>query len=260
MVMVEINSNAILIEPMKSRKDEEMIHAYNALLLRLKQAGIVPKKHILDNEVSENMKNHIRDTCKFDMELVPPGCHQCNAAKVAIRNFKAHFLSVLAGVANNFPPSLWDRLLPQTEITITLIQQSNATPNVLAYAHLSGPFDYNKMPLAPMGCEAQVHEKTDKRGTWAYHSVDDWYLFTSPKHYCTHNCHIKHTKSKQLSNTVQFQHKRITNPTITHANKVMHALADCVKALHGMTSSTRNSQTAQDLKRIIDATQAHVQA
>ena len=70
--MVEINSNTVLVELMKSRKDEEMIRAYNALLLRLKQADIVPKKHVLDNEVSENMKNHIRDTCKFDMELVPP--------------------------------------------------------------------------------------------------------------------------------------------------------------------------------------------
>jgi hypothetical protein len=60
----------------------------------------------------------------------------------------------LAGVADDFPPSLWDRLLPQTKITINPIQQSNATPNVLAYAHLSGPFDYNKMPLALMGCEA----------------------------------------------------------------------------------------------------------
>ncbi len=119
--MVEIDSNAILVEPMKSHKDEEMICGYNALLLRLKWADIVPKKHILDNEVSDNMKNHIRDTCRFDMELVPPGCHQHNAAEVAIRNFKAHFLSVLAGLANNFPPSLWDRLLPQTKITTNLI-------------------------------------------------------------------------------------------------------------------------------------------
>jgi hypothetical protein len=180
MVMVEINSNTILVEPMKCRKDEEMLHANNALLLRLKQAGIVPKKHILNNKVSENMKNHICNTCKFDMEIVPPGCHQCNAAKVAIRNFKAHFLSILAGVADNFPPSLWDRLLPHIEITINLIQQSNATPNVSAYAHLSRLFNYNKMLLAPMGCEAQVHEKTNKCGTWAYHLVDGWYLFMSP--------------------------------------------------------------------------------
>ena len=175
------------------------------------------------------------------MELVPPGCHRRNAAEVAIRNFKAHFLSVLAGVANNFPPSLWDHLLPQTEITINLIRQFNATPDVSAYAHLSGLFDYNKMPLAPMGCEAQVNEKTDKRGTWSYHSVDRRYLFTSPEHYRTHNCHIKHTKIERLSDTVQFHHERITNPTITHADKAMHTLADCVKALQGMTSSARNS-------------------
>jgi hypothetical protein len=106
MVMVEIDSNAILVEPMKNRKDAKMIRAYNALLFRLKRAGIIPKKHVLDNKVSENMKNHICDTCKLDMELVPPGCHRCNAAEVAIRNFKAHFLSVLAGVANNFPLNL----------------------------------------------------------------------------------------------------------------------------------------------------------
>jgi len=105
MVMVEIDSNAILVEPMKSRKDDEMIRAYNALLLRLKRAGIVPKKHVLDNEVSDNMKNHIPDTCKINMELVPPGCHRRNAAEVAICNFKAHFLSVLAGVADDFPPA-----------------------------------------------------------------------------------------------------------------------------------------------------------
>jgi hypothetical protein len=196
MVMVEIDSNAILVEPMKNRKDAKMIRAYNALLLQLKQASNVPKKHVLDNEVFKNMKNHIRDTCKLDMKLVPPGCHRRNAAKVAIRNFKTHFLSSVTGVAEDFPPNLWDQLFPQTEITINLIQQSNATPNVLAYAHLSGPFDYNKMPFAPMGCEAQVHKKTNKRGTWAYHLVGGWYLFTLPEHYCTHNCHIKYTKSK----------------------------------------------------------------
>ncbi len=142
------------------------------------------------------MKNHIYDTCKLDMELVPPACHRHNAAKVTICNFKAHFLSVLAGVADNFPPNLWDWLLPQTNITMNWIWQSNATPNVLAFAHLSRPFDYNKMPLPNMGCEAQVHDKTDKCRTWAYHLVHEWYLFTLPEHYCTHNCHIKHTKSK----------------------------------------------------------------
>ena len=75
-------------------------------------------------------------------------------------------MSVLAGTAHDFPPSLWDILLPQAEITINLLRQSNETPNVSEYPHLSGPFDYKKMPLAPMGMSVKVHKKTDKIGTW----------------------------------------------------------------------------------------------
>jgi hypothetical protein len=77
---------------------------------------------------------------------------------VAICNFKAQFLSVSAGTAENFPANLWDQLLPQTEITLNLSRQSNATPTVSEYAHFCGPFDYNKMPLAPIRCEVQVQE------------------------------------------------------------------------------------------------------
>ena len=159
MVFVEIDSNAIMMEPMKSRKDAEMIRAYNVLVQRLQIANIHPRKHVLDNKISENTKQHIKEKYKFELEMVLPGCHQRNAAKVAIRNFKAHFLSIPAGTADSFPLHLWDRLLPQTEITLNLLRQSNATPMVSAYAHLSGPFDYNKMPLAPTGCEVQIHKK-----------------------------------------------------------------------------------------------------
>ena len=115
MIMVEIYRSAILVEPMKSRKDAEVIRAFNDLTLQLRRAGITPKKHVMDNEVSNIMKTHTQDNCK--LELVPPGCHRQNAAEVGIRNFKTHFLSVLAGVADRFPPSLWDCLLPQTKIT-----------------------------------------------------------------------------------------------------------------------------------------------
>ena len=161
--MVELDSNAVLVEPLKSRKDSELTRAYNAMMLRLKRAEIIPRKYILDNKVSEAMKNVIRDNYNMEIEVVPPRRHHKNAAEVAISNFKVHFLSVLAGTAEDFPLFLWDRLLLQAEITANLLQQPNATPNVSAYAHLSEPFDYNKMSLAPMGCKVQVHKKTDKR-------------------------------------------------------------------------------------------------
>ena len=39
----------------------------------------------------------------------------------------------------------------------------------------------------------------------------------------------------------------------------MQALAECVKAIQGMTGKARNSQAAQDLQCLVDATQACVQ-
>eukprot|EP00804_Cyclotella_cryptica_P005135 CCRYP_011533-RA/>CCRYP_011533-RA protein AED:0.44 eAED:0.46 QI:0/0/0/1/1/1/2/0/328 len=212
-------------------------------------AGIVPRKHVLDNEISTAMKDLIQDTYKMSLELVPAGCHCRNATEVAICNFKTHFLSVLAGVADDFPLKLWDRLLPQTEITLNLLRQSNAAPSVSVYLHLNGSFYYNKMPLAPMGCNAQIHEKTDSRGTWAFHSVDGWYVNTSPEHYRTHRCHIKSTNSDRLSDTVHFHHKHITNPSLTPADKLMAAIADCPHALltHAPAAGTRNLHQLQEL-------------
>ena len=76
---------------------------------------------------------------------------------------------------------------------------------------MSRPFDYNRMPLAPMGYKVQVHKKTDKQGTWVFHSI---------------------------------QHKDIINPTTTPYDKIMLALADCAKAIKGIN----NIGTSQDIR------------
>ena len=44
--MCEINGNYIHAEPMKSRKDKEMIKAYQELLAWVKEGGVCnPKRH-----------------------------------------------------------------------------------------------------------------------------------------------------------------------------------------------------------------------
>ncbi|KAL7485757.1 hypothetical protein ACHAW6_011365 [Cyclotella cf. meneghiniana] len=85
--------------------------------------------------------------------------------------------------------NLWDRLLPQTEITLNLLCQSTAMPTVSAYAHLAGPFDYNKMTLAQMGCEVLMHEMTDKEACGLT-------IVSMDEHYLVHNCHNKATKKE----------------------------------------------------------------
>ena len=180
------------------------------MMLRLQRAGIIPKKHILDNEVSEALKIIIQDEYKIQLNLVPPVTHRINTAEVEISFLKAHLLSVFEGTVQYFPPSLWDRLLPQAKITINLLHKCNAIPIVSAYAHLSGPFDYNKIPLVPMGISVKVHKKTDKRGTRVYHIFNGWYLSTSPEYYQTHRCHIKSTDRERFTDTIYFNHQNLT--------------------------------------------------
>ena len=89
-----------------------------------------------------------------------------------------------------------------------------------------------------MVMSVQVHEKTDKRGTWAYHKFDGWYLVTSPERYRTHRCHIKSTSNKRFTETINFSHRKLTRTTITHAEKVMAEIADCAKAIRTWAMAT----------------------
>ena len=73
MMLVEIDSSAILVEPIKDKTKEELTRAYKKIHGRLKKAGMKPKKHVMDNEVSEMMREAIEEEC--ELELVPPGCH-----------------------------------------------------------------------------------------------------------------------------------------------------------------------------------------
>ncbi|KAL7483589.1 hypothetical protein ACHAW6_009233 [Cyclotella cf. meneghiniana] len=112
------------------------------------------------------------------------------------------------------------------------------------------------MPLAPMGCKVQVHKKMDKRGMWVYHSLDGWYLNTSPEHYRVHNCHIKSTKAEQLMDTIQFKHKHITNPTVSHSDKIMNALANCKAALMGKIDN-KSDHSLEEVKTIVQQPTRH---
>ncbi len=108
-----------------------------------------------------------------------------------------------------------------------------------------------------MGCEVQIHEKTDKRGTWSYHSLDGWYLSMSPEHYRVHNCYVKTTQAERLTDTIQFKHKNITNPTISAHDKIMQALANCTATLKGMMNENP-TQKMEELQSIVNNARAYL--
>jgi hypothetical protein len=104
--------NYIKVVPMKSRSASEWVKAYDSIHQELTVKGFKPKLQTLDNEAPTALKNFFTAN-NIAYQLVPPHCHQRNAAERAIRTFKEHFVAGLSSVDPSFPMHLWDRLLPQ---------------------------------------------------------------------------------------------------------------------------------------------------
>ena len=192
MVLINMDSSYISMEPMKTRHASQIVMTYQIIIDRLKACGINPKKHVLNNECSEEFKEAIRDN-KMTYELVPADDHRQNIAERAIQTAKSHVISVLCGCDPNFPMHLWDLLIPQMEIQLNLQRQSRTVPKVLAYAHHYGAYDFNAHPLSPLGMAVEYHVKPATRASFGMRAVPGWYIGSSLEHYQHHMCWITET-------------------------------------------------------------------
>jgi hypothetical protein len=150
MVCYIYDCNYIKVVPMKSRSASEWVKSYDSVHQELKAKGFRPKLQTPDNEASAALKNFFTVN-DIAYQLVSPHCNRRNAAKRAIRTFKEHFVAGLSSVDPSLPMHLWDRLLPQAEITLNLLRTSRLHPQLAAAAHSHGLVDYNKTAFAPLG-------------------------------------------------------------------------------------------------------------
>jgi hypothetical protein len=74
---------------------------------------------IMDNKALEEYEKEIQKNCTI--QLVPLDNHRQNLAEQAIQIFKNHFKASLVGVDDTFPMRLWNRLLPQTILTLNFL-------------------------------------------------------------------------------------------------------------------------------------------
>ena len=65
---------------------------------------------------------------------------------------------------------------------------------------------------------------------------------------------LKKTNSERFNDTTQFSHKTITKPTITHAKKIVSAIADCAKAIKNMGSNSG----ADEMQQLLQLTEKEV--
>jgi hypothetical protein len=115
--------NAIIIRLMPSRTYAAMIMAFTEVFTILRAWGYQPALNVMDNKCSKAVEKHICSN-RMDIQLVPPHNHRVNAVEQAIANFKEHFVAALATVDMLCPLQLWDKFLPQVELTLNLLRFS----------------------------------------------------------------------------------------------------------------------------------------
>jgi hypothetical protein len=118
---------------MKSRSASEWFKAYDSVHQELTIKGFKPKLQTLDNKASTALKNFFTAN-DIAYQLVPPHYHQRNAAERAIGTLKEQFVTGISSADPSFPMHLWDRLLPQAEITLNLLRTSSASTSLCCRA------------------------------------------------------------------------------------------------------------------------------
>jgi hypothetical protein len=249
MVMVEIDSMAILAEAMRNRSAKEQCRAYQLLLDRLHSYKIFPKKHILDNEISDDLKSVIKRN-NLEYELVPPHDHRRNIAEKGIQTYKSHLISILCGTDKDFPLYLWCDLLPQVEHMLNLLRPSGKLPTVSAYAYLHGQHNYDRHPFTPLGCKVEAHVMPSNRDTWAEHTLSGYYIGCSHEHYRCHKVYVTSTRHIRVFQTVFFKHKYLTQPTFTSHDALIVAADKLADAISG--TMPKNSTTENGIKQLLD--------
>ena len=246
MVALHSQTNAILIRPFASKHDTHRIPAYQALYMRLSDVGAAPTLHVMDNEASTAFQRAVTSN-KCKLQLVPPHVHRRNAAERAIRTFKAHFLSILAGTAPSFPADRWDLLLPHAELTLNLLRPAATGPAPSAWEALFGHFNFDATPLGPAGCAIHIHTKPAIRRSWDMRAKDGFYIGPALSHYRCYRVLTKETKTITISDAVKFRPHNVPSPTITPEDKIIRALHDINTTLkRAPTGPSDNQQTAID--------------
>jgi hypothetical protein len=164
-------------------------------------------------------------------KVVPPHCHRHNAAERAIHTFKEHLVTGLASVDPDSPLHLWDRLLPQAELTLNLLRTSRQHPQLSAAAHYHGMVDYNKTAFASPGCKIIAHEKPAKQRTWEIHGQHGYYLAPAMHHYRCQNVYISATASKRIADTLDFFPHNSPMPQLSSTYGLIMAAKDTTNTL-----------------------------
>ena len=251
--------NAILARAMRNRSDEEMIRVFKEVYEYLESKGFKPKFHVTDNECSQRIKRYLQSQGATH-QAVPADAHGANAAERAVQTFKNHFIAGLATVDPQCPIQLWDEFIEQAQNTLNMLRTSRVNPKLSAYEILEGPYNFNKVPLAPPGTKAIVYIDPKNRTTWGVHGEDAFYVGPAPGHYRCYKFFIVGTKAYRIAQAAQFYPAHCKMPAVAPGDTIRMAAQDLIHALKNphpnapVNLEPVHNQALRDLASIFDQT------
>jgi hypothetical protein len=143
---------------------------------------------------------------------------------------------------------LWDRLLPQAEITLNLLRTSRLHPQLSAAAHYHGLVDYNKTYFSPPGYKIIAHKKPGKRRTWAPRGQHGYSHGPAMHHYRCQNVYISTTASKRIVDTIKFFPHNYQLPQLSSTDRLIMAAKYMTDALQNTHPTVPFSSVGDDTK------------
>ncbi|KAL7479192.1 hypothetical protein ACHAW6_007448, partial [Cyclotella cf. meneghiniana] len=117
------------------------------------------------------------------------------------------------------------------KVSNSQLGQTYSTSN--PHIELVETFDYNRMPLAPICCAVQLHDKPKRHKTFGKHATDGWYIKTSSEHYRCHIIFVQKMQQMRITDTEYFKHKYLMQPTLTAQEGIVKAIQDLTLAITG---------------------------
>jgi hypothetical protein len=233
--------NAIIIRPMKSRKDEDMVTAFQEIIEYLDSRNAKPTLNVMDNECSKTVKAYITKN-DIGIQFVEAHNHRVNAAERAIATVKDHFIAGLATVDINCPIQLWDEFLEQTQDTLNMLRTSRREPTLSAYDDLEEPFDFNKTPLAPLGTKGLIYEDPTVRNSFAPHATDVFYVGPPKLHYRNMRFFDPTTRGFRNSGSLKLYPTHCKVPALSEDDRTIRTAHDLLRTLQLTPPPTADAQ------------------
>ena len=114
---------------------------------------------------------------------------------------------------------------------MNLLRKSTIHPDLSAYTHIFGEFDYNRTPLDPPGTRVVINNNLKYRTSWEPHVEPGCYIIPDMDHYRCHKEKITKTRPERISDTVESFPRKFSMPKISSTDATIHAAQDLIHGL-----------------------------